>query len=568
MNLYQYPQARETRRSFGARSIAGRVTDGLLRVARPGARELVFVSFLLFILVVIAFGSHVRAGGFYYDDWANAARTVFAPKSGYFGAVEAFRPITGFRPLALLYVPAVHEILGLHQHEQIAWGLCLAVLMSVALYLALSSLGFERIHAFLISALVLVFPFSDATRLWSTAATAHLVVALYLFGLVLALRGLDATTRRSSILYTAGSVTLYVIAVSTYEVVATVALCSVFLYAYHAGLAHEQRRESLKRALRRFVVDVVAIGAVLAWTVSQNGITQVHSTGRGLTHAELIFDQGLSLLAQTAQPFGNPTRTSVLLPIGAVVLLGVLAWALRGPFASSRRELGHWLVIAIGGVAYAFIAWAVFIPADPYYSPLTLGLGNRVNVVAAIGLVTAVYAVVMVAGTLVFAAVRQRRMLATALAAIAALALGVGFTRRDSTDVTAWNLAARDQAFILRTLRQRLPTPAAGSTILTFGFTAWTAPGVPVFAASWDLNGAAELLYRNSSLNAYPMLVGSLPVCGPASVYPAGSGYGPAFAKPYGEMYLVDIATGRVAAPRNRAQCAAEVPSFQPAPST
>jgi hypothetical protein len=225
-------------------------------------------------------------------------------------------------------------------------------------------------------------------------------------------------------------------------------------------------------------------------------------------------------------------------------------------------------VIAIGGVAYAFIAWAVFIPADPYYSPLTLGLGNRVNVVAAIGLVTAVYGVVMVAGTLVLAAVRQRRILATALAAIAALALGVGFTRRDSTDVTAWNLAARDQAFILRTLRQRLPTPAAGSTILTFGFTAWTAPGVPVFAASWDLNGAAELLYRNSSLNAYPMLVGSVPVCGPASVYPVGSGYGPAFAKPYGEMYLVDIATGRVAAPRNRAQCAAEVPSFQPAPST
>jgi hypothetical protein len=542
------------------------MTDALLAVARPRLRELVFVGLLLLVLAVAIFGRHVRAGGFYYDDWSNAARTVFAPKHGYFGAIDAFRPITGFRPLALLYVPAIHEIFGLHQHEQIAWGVCLAVLMSVALYLGLTTVRLQRLHAFLIAALVLVFPFSDATRMWATAATAHLVIALYLFGLVLALRGLQATTRRSAVVHHAGAVVLYMIAVSTYEIVATVALCSVILYACQAGLAHEQWRDSLKRAVRRFVVDVLAIGGVLAWTLSHSGIDQVHSTQGGFRHARVIFDEGLSLLAQTALPFGSPSRAITLVPIGLIIVVGAIVWRSTGLLESSHHEIGRWLVVAVGGLVYAAVAWAVFIPADPYYSPSQLGLGNRVNIVAAIGLVTAVYAVVMLAGTLVLAGLGQRRGLASALGGIAALTLGIGYIDRVSADTSTWNLASRDQAVVLSTLRQRLPHPAPGSTILTFGNVAWTAPGVPVFASSWDLNGAAELLYGDSSLNAYPMLAGTATVCGPDSVYPTGDGYGPKYGKPYEHLYLVDVSSGRVAAPRNAAQCQAEAPSFQPDP--
>jgi hypothetical protein len=539
------------------------MTDALLAVARPRLRELVFVGLLLVVLAGAVFERHVRSGGFYYDDWSNAARTVFAPH-GYFGAIHAFRSITGFRPLALLYVPAIHEILGLHPHEQIAWGICLAVLMSAAVYLALTAIGLERVHAFLIAALVLVFPFSDATRMWATAATAHLVVALYLFGLVLALRGLDATTRRSAVLHHAGAVGLYMIAVSAYEIVATVALCSVVLYAYHAGLTHEQWQGSLKRALRRFAVDVLAIGGVLAWTVSQSGIDQVHSTQGGFHHVGVIFDEGLSLLALTALPFGSPTRTIALVLMGAIIVLGAIVWRSSGALALSRREIGRWVVVTVGGLGYAFVAWAVFVPADPYYSPSQLGLGNRVNIVAAIGLVTATYAAVMLAGTLIFAGLKRRRSFAAALGAITALTLGVGYIHHVSADISAWNLASRDQQIVLSTLRQRLPHPAPGSTILTFGFPAWTAPGVPVFAASWDLNGAAKLLYGYSSLRAYPMLAGSSIACGSESVYPTGDGYGPRFGKRYGYVYLVDIASGHVAAPHNRAQCVTEAPSFQP----
>ena len=41
-------------------------------------RELALASFALLVLAVIVFGSHIRHGGFYYDDWANAALNVHA----------------------------------------------------------------------------------------------------------------------------------------------------------------------------------------------------------------------------------------------------------------------------------------------------------------------------------------------------------------------------------------------------------------------------------------------------------------------------------------------------------
>ena len=150
------------------------------------------------MLGVAVFGSHIVQGSFYYDDWANSAHTHEPGGANDFGAaLSYFWGFTGFRPLLALYVPVLHEVFGQHWGAHLAWAVVLATLMSGLLFAVLVELGIGRVHALLIAALVLVFPFSDATRLWATSATAHLTASFWLAGLWVALRGLDPGRSRA-----------------------------------------------------------------------------------------------------------------------------------------------------------------------------------------------------------------------------------------------------------------------------------------------------------------------------------------------------------------------------------
>ncbi len=213
---------------------------------------------------------------------------------------------------------------------------------------------------------------------------------------------------------------------------------------------------------------------------------------------------------------------------------------------------------AAGGV-WAYAAWAIFVPANPYYEPTTLGVGNRTNTVAAVGLVAGAYAVIMLLGTLVFSRSRWRIPLTTGLAVLVAIFLGTGYVRRVNADDTQWNLATNYQYEVLDALRRDIPHPVARATIYVYGYPPFTAPGVPSFAASWDLNGAVEVAYHDPWLHGYPLFVPSSMSCGPHSMYPAVSGYGPQFSATYGQGYVLDVSAGRAYRPLDRAQCEAAI---------
>src|SRR5438105_13864204 len=327
-------------------------------------RELALASFALLVLAVIVFGSHIRHGGFYYDDWANAALNAYPSRPGFLGSLEAFWELTGYRPLLASYVPLVHTALGTHQHMQVAWGVLLGVVMAASLFALLRALGLARVHALAISALALIFPASDATRLWATSATASLVISMYLWGLVLALRGLDTTDRRARIWYHAGALGLFLAAISIYELVATVTLVSVVFYVWRGGL---------RRALKLFVIDVSAITLLLVYSLSKNKIDKASSVSESLDHARAIFDQGLSVIAKSAEPFGAPSRIPVLAVLLAGLALGGLVWWRLPTADSARRSIGKWLVVAVAATLWTWAAWAVFVPAAAYYAPGRLG---------------------------------------------------------------------------------------------------------------------------------------------------------------------------------------------------
>src|SRR5205823_3890037 len=119
----------------------------------------------------------------------------------------------------------------------------------------LRTLGVSLLHAILIALLFLVFPWSDSTRLWPTAAINNIAVILFLFGLLLALRAVAVPGWRGYAWH-AVTLLLYVLSVLTYEVAAVAALVAGWLYI---------GRAPRRRALRLWTIDVVVVVGALIY---------------------------------------------------------------------------------------------------------------------------------------------------------------------------------------------------------------------------------------------------------------------------------------------------------------
>ena len=513
---------------------------------RPGLRrippgmgasrgELAACAAALLVLAVAVFGSHVVHGGFYWDDWQLAARERFPPAASpdYHGTLDL--TLVGYRPVLALLLPAIHAVLGFHMWLHLALALLLAVATGLCFFAFLREAGLPAVHAGAIAALSMVFPWSDSMRLWSTAAVNTVGVCLYLLGTVAALRGLRARGRRAAVLAVTGAV-LYALSILTYEVAAAAALLSVLLYA---------RIVPWRRALGRWTLDVVAVGAPLAFVALNTPRSKEGPEGL-LDHAATIGDQALTLLARAAIPFGSPPRAVGLAAVGAIVAAAAL-------IARRRR----WLAIAGAAALGVVAAYVLIVPADAHYQPLAPGVNNRINLLAALPYAALVYAVAMLAGEVVFAAAPRRPAAGTVVAAAAILAVGGGWIARHRADQAHWDRSRDLQDQVLAAIERALPNPPRGATIYTYGGRTYTAPGVPVFSVSWDLTGAVRLAYDRSALRGFALPGNARLRCDDAGVTPVSRAYGPLQRAPYGRAFAVDVRTARATAIAGPAACRA-----------
>jgi len=221
------------------------------------------------------------------------------------------------------------------------------------------------------------------------------------------------------------------------------------------------------------------------------------------------------------------------------------------------RELRRWLTVAAAAVVATAAGYAAFVPGEPEYAPLSPGVGNRINIFAAIGIVALVYALFRLAATLISGAGARPRTLASALAAAACLAVGVGYVERLETDKANWARAAALQQRVLTGLPAALGDSAHGRRIYSTGHELYAAPGIPVFAFSYDLDGAVKLALEDPTVTAFPTHPDGGVQCGSALVRPfdpAGERSAPAL---YGRALLVDVASGRSTRIDSRADCRA-----------
>jgi hypothetical protein len=286
----------------------------------------------------------------------------------------------------------------------------------------------------------------------------------------------------------------------------------------------------------------------------------------------MIYDQLLTLLTHTVFPF-DASRTLILTLIATLLVSArTVSWRLPLDDPMGRR-LNRWVSITLASLVITAVAGTIYAPAVPYYSPLELGIGNRVNALPAIGLIAATYGIYIIFGTL---ATRPIGLLAgpkklidyrwaTTVAVILACLTGLRFAHLTRTDADSYDLASHYQLQTLTALRARLPVLAHNETLFTFGAPAYTAPGVPVFSASWDLDGAIQLTYRDPTINAYPIIQGSTILCASRGIA-ADIVSGPRIEAPYGHVVLYDEDGSRVSSPTTQSACRATIPLFAPGP--
>jgi hypothetical protein len=524
--------------------------------ARATRRELWLVTLILTVVSVAIYGPHVLDGGFTIDDWSHAAAVQYPRES----ILADYWSTTSLRHGLVVYIPLTHVVLGPHPAAHIALAIVMAILMSTALFALLRRLAFTQLQAGAIALLVLLFPWSDTARFWAVAGHISLVIALGIAGVLLALRGLDARAEgrpRRGLALHAGALALYALSILTYDIAGAALLLAGALY-----LTRAPRRV----ACLRWAADVAVIVPCLALSWLRADRAQF-SLSEMADHADAIADGGATILALAAFPFGSPSRQAVLTVLFTVVVVAVVVRRLLPSSDDARPALGRWIAITGAGALLAAASWAQYIPADPYYNPVAAGSGNRVNVMAAVGVVIALYGVATLAATLALRGTANWTRVASLATAAFAAVLAVGYARDTREDQRAWARAATSADAVLATIEKTVPNPRPDSTIYTFGHPGGEAPGISIFGYQWDLRDAVRLRYDRPDLDAYPILEGVGISCLKPGLGPTGSGWSPALqGTRYGTAYFVDVASSTMDRIDSRRECSAVLSKYVPGP--
>jgi hypothetical protein len=480
----------------------------------PATIERAAVVLALGLLGALMCGAHIAHGGLYFDDWPLLALARFPPPGGELHGLWIYY---GQRPGQVLYYDALNQLLGANVSARLALAAAAVVFEALCLYLLLRELRLRARDAFAICALALLFPFSDSAWLWSVVSLTTLSVALGLLGVLLALRAFRARGARALFLH-GSSLALYLASVLSYEVFAVAGCLAGLLYARAVGL---------RRTRARWALDVALIGGALF--VSRDLLpvdvatpSRMQSLPGTIAHAGLLLGQGALLAGRALLALHGVSPWIGLALLAAVLGAALVLRALPSTSPPARREIGRLLGIAGAGALVAVAGWAVYAPAPDHYSPLASGTVNRMNVLAAVGVVMVLYACICLAAAMLARVAGASEALVSTCVICAALALGGAYAARTRTNARAWDRAAADQRALLARLHVLIPHPPRSATIYVGGAPRTIGPGIPVLDTQLDLTSAIRISYDDPTLTG---VLSSGNMINPCCALKAGSGW-------------------------------------------
>jgi hypothetical protein len=435
--------------------------------------------------------------GFYSDDWGFLAG--FSAERGQSLAVLAGGNFPA-RPVQGLYLALLFKLFGLSPlGYHIVNTLVLA--LSAALFdLLLVRLRFGRARSFAAAILFVMLPQLSTVRVWYSAFQIPLSLALMLASMHCQLSFARSRTPASL----AGAVGAAVLSIGAYEVFAPL------FAAFAAALMYERWRGSRgdRRAHKRIAIAAVLLGLLVAATIllkassgRAGALGDAHRYVEGFRQLFRLdydwrVDSGLNLIAMARTYFVAPVsgfRSGIAKLVGGqagttVAVIGILIaatawWRLRTRDAEDdavpapRAILLGIAAFALGNGVFLIVPSIVF---------TSTGIGNRVQVAAAVG-------VAMIFASLVSLATGKLppQVRSSGFAAAVALVTLAAFVRLCGIE-RYWAEAPALQARILSAARADLRGVPAGSTVILDGICPYHGPAI-LFEANWDVAGALTL---------------------------------------------------------------------------
>jgi hypothetical protein len=503
-------------------------------------------------LLLIAYGSHVAGGGLYNDDWTDTSLVTFTDDWG--SILDHVHSGYAHRPLFVVYDPVLHTLVGPHASVLNAWSLLLALALGLVLWRLLRTFAMPLWATASVVALTLIFPFADATRLWSASSHMALSLALCGLGILATLRALDPERPARWRWHVAGAV-LYLASLAMFEV--TAGLIAV------AGMLYLIKRPG-RPAGMRWVADLVLVSAfVLLFTIGAPTAYERPEVSSQLDNAARIADQAWTIATVVAVPFWDGRRDVTTLLLLTVVVAGLAIWGLGRPKESALAR--RWLAIGSIGIGVIAAGYLPFVAADPnQYQPLFHNGQNRVNAAAAPG-----YALLITAGAAlggITVAVALRRVGAwTPIAVPVAALVAAGMVDEARQHVGWWDQAWDRQQRILNTIESLEPHPAPNAAVLTFGHPGAERFGIPVLGGQADMTHALRLTYGRSDLTGAAVLEGTTVACRRERIVLDGGASG-GFTASYDHALFIDVDQRRRVRVATPSACTRELGRMVPGP--
>lgn len=525
-----------------------------------GWQELAVVSLLITVLAFVVFGWYAFHGGFIADDWVNADHYYFHPEPGFWGAVDNYQ--TPSRPIAAVYVTLTYSVLGMHFDQHLVLSVILASFLSIAYFAFLRTLGLGLPWALAAAAILLVFPSSDSTRLWSTGSQINLFIGLYLVAMVVAIGGrrrFGPAPGIPAVLTQVVASVLAVIAVGGYEIVAPAVLLSFVLYRWVGGRGG---------TLWRWLIDAIPTLLLLVLYTRKFGAGGAAGGKQLLENVHIVLDGAVAILAYSLYPQRALTTPWVLVALVAGILLVTQLVRQMAPPSPDRDAIARWSLPILLALAGVIVGYTMIVPVADRYAINAPGVLNRTNCFAALGISALIVFLAAVVGAMVAGAVprissQARALVRTAVTALLILSVIGVYTVRVTQDADRWTQASDIQGEILTQAQELLPSPPNDATIFTSPYPGNAAPGVPAFGGGGnnDEVGAFKITYDSDEIRAFPLIIGVGLTCEPDQMSQVNAGNSET---EYGKGLLMDLRRRIVYRPLNQRQCISATRLMEP----
>jgi hypothetical protein len=449
--------------------------------------------------------------GFYLDDYYELELMSNSDDQslwGLFSALLSGDPKSHLRPVEYFGLAVLYRLFGTDPLPYQIFLALLVPLCAVALYLVLRKLRQPRFLALGVPILFAAAPHYSSARFWVVAYSPTASLTLYLISLYCGLRALEESSRRL-VAWIVGAVAAMLASIFMYEIALPLFVLTAVFFWYRARRLGQRDGSVAAVAYSSVLALTIAAKVVLALWVGTETSYSIGGYQGGLAHHTAYVVSGAMKVNFGTYGIGFPYvlwwivdhRFSwAVLGASALVAIVTFLYLTRGArnleLAPLRVGLRWpvWLELAAAGVLLIGLGYAQFVVTGEIYFT-SVGIDNRVNIVAALGVVVLVIGLLLRATA--FARPERRR--AAFSVVVAALAgAGVFVT---NTIAGYWGSAYSRQKDVMERLQGALPRDPAHTTVLLDRICPEIGPGI-IFLGHYDLAGALRTVYRNTTIRA------------------------------------------------------------------